>query len=742
MAKPIELRIKAVQAIRKGHTLAEVTRNLGVSVWTVRRWFRTYQEGGVQLLTKPRPYVPPWNIKADKVADKVFLLKEEYPKITLAEARKRLSEEGVQLSIWYIRKIWQRYGLAGYDKKKQVAEIIPKMSIPQDVQQEIEKAARILEQNGDVRKAAKILNRLPYCGRVEILDRIPYGYLGLRRRVEKIPYLYGKEPMQEFYQKVHSLRLSLEKEKLLYSSLRTGMAEANVLFWLGRPTQTLFLVKLLEKRMPKQGDPVISYLLTLYKGMALARQLILDDAVQCAIECKRLIKILPAPDFCVGLGNLYSNIGLYPQAKKWYEKASHNASGTVRNQCLLALAGCYALNGEYQKVTKTIKGLKQKVSLANALIPLVRAQTLLGKGMLIDAARSANTAIKVAKKDEILQYLHAATIVLSCVYYALGERARAKSLIQSVIPALKKNRMMQDYYIRRLYLSKHEILLPARYKNEPFIKLMLIIKGANQTLRVKDYGYALRFAIRKGLIGYFHRLCIFNSEIVLKLIEKGKPTGLPRAMLNFPVFRKEIPVYSVKFLGNLVVYKNQKYLWARLAPKDTAFLIHLATAKHRHLGLNRTYNNFWPGSKNPARNLAHLLVRIRKALCLPSHFLYVKNNSLCYDCHFITDYDEYQEHLAHAKAFSVASEWTFAQTEYLHAFSLFRAAPFAKMYDNWSEDMRHTILESLETEAMKFAEACAAHGDRKKGVETLQKISKIIPYLDEVKNFTHTLAAN
>jgi len=742
MTKPIGLRIKVVEAIGEGQTIAEVTQNFGVSVWTIRRWLRRYQEGGVELLIKPRPYILPWNIKANEIAEKVYLLKERYPKITLSQARKRLSEKGIQLSIWYIRKIWRRYGLTGYDKKKQVAEIIPKMSVPQDIKREIDNAARILEQNGDVREAAKILNRLPYCGWVEILDKIPFGYLGLRRRVEKIPYLYGKEPLHEFYQKVHSLRLSLEKKKLLYSSLRVGIAEANILHWLGRPMQTLSLMRLLEKRMPKQGDPILSYLVTLFKGMALARLLKLGDAVQCAIVCKRFIKILPAPDFCVGLGNLYSNIGLYPQAKNWYKKASHDASGAIRDQCLLALAGCYALNGEYQEVTKTIRELKQKVSPAYTIIPLIRAQTLLGKGMLMEAAQSANTAIKVAKKDEIVQYLHAATIVLSCVYYALCDRVRAKALIQSVIPILKKNRMMQDYYIRRLYLSKDIISLPERYKDEPFIKLMLTIKRANQTLRVKDYSYALRFAIRKGLIGYFHRLCIFNSEIVLKLIEKGRPTGLPRAMLNLPVFRKEIPVYSVKFLGNLIVYKNQKYQKMKLTPKDTAFLVHLATAKSNHIALDRIYKNFWPDSKNPARNLAHLLVRIRKALYLPSHFLYVRNNRLSYDCHFITDYGEYLEHLAQAKAFLRAGEWAFAEAEYLHAFSLFRDAPFKKMYDNWSEDMRRVILNQLENAALDFAKFCSSHRNGKDARRVLRKVSEIMPCSDEVKRSLDSLVVD
>jgi len=152
MAKPIGLRIKAVEAIRKGQTIAEVTRNLDVSVWTIRRWLKRYREGGLELLIKPRPYFTPWNIKANKIAEKVYLLKEEYPKITLLQARKRLLEQGIQLSIWYIRKIWQRYGLAGYDKKKQIAEIIPKMSFPQDVKREIDNAARILEQTAMSKK--------------------------------------------------------------------------------------------------------------------------------------------------------------------------------------------------------------------------------------------------------------------------------------------------------------------------------------------------------------------------------------------------------------------------------------------------------------------------------------------------------------------------------------------------------------------------------------------------------------
>jgi hypothetical protein len=124
---------------------------------------------------------------------------------------------------------------------------------------------------------------------------------------------------------------------------------------------------------------------------------------------------------------------------------------------------------------------------------------------------------------------------------------------------------------------------------------------------------------------------------------------------------------------------------------------------------------------------------------LPPHFLYVKNNRLYFDCHFITDYGEYLEHLAQAKAFLVADEWTFAKTEYLRALSLFRDAPFRKMYDYWSEDMRCVILNQLESAAVDFAKFCSEHRDGRDAKKVLQKIFKIMPYSDEIEQLHNNL---
>jgi len=190
-----------------------------------------------------------------------------------------------------------------------------------------------------------------------------------------------------------------------------------------------------------------------------------------------------------------------------------------------------------------------------------------------------------------------------------------------------------------------------------------------------------------------------------------------------------------------VVYKNQKYLKTKLHPKNTAFLIYLcikAMAPNKSINLDGVYANLWPHSKNPSRNLSHLLVRIKKALKIPSHLLEVsrrRGESVLINrgIHFITDYSEFEQTLATAHALKQAGEWGFAKKEYLHAFSLFRGEPFRKMYDPWSEQMRGVILNKLETEATHFAGSCLERGNKRDAKKVLKKVSKIIPHSKDIQ---------
>lgn len=176
-------------------------------------------------------------------------------------------------------------------------------------------------------------------------------------------------------------------------------------------------------------------------------------------------------------------------------------------------------------------------------------------------------------------------------------------------------------------------------------------------------------------------------------------------------------------------------------------MIHLATKvpePNRTIRLNELYANFWHTSQNPSRNFSHRLVRIKKVLKIPSYYLdigYSTANSMFVNrnLYFTTDYQEFEQTLAQAKALERAGEWAFARKEYLRAFKLFRGEPFKKMYDQWSKDMRHRILTRLETEAIHFAKCSFEYGNKNDARKVLEKVLAIIPDSDEIKEMVKGL---
>jgi hypothetical protein len=220
-------------------------------------------------------------------------------------------------------------------------------------------------------------------------------------------------------------------------------------------------------------------------------------------------------------------------------------------------------------------------------------------------------------------------------------------------------------------------------------------------------------------------------------------------MLRLPVFNRKIPVYNIKFMGKLVVNKNQKYLKIRLTPIEVAFIINLvlkAGEPGKKIFLKDIYNNFWKESSQAAKNLSHLLIRIKKILKIPSHLLEISHRGgepalVNRGIYFITDYREVKQVFVTARALERADEWGFAKSEYLQAFALFRGEPFRKMYDPWSENIRRVVLNKLETEAIAFARSCLKHGNPPNRVadakKVLEKVSKIIPQSEKIRRMVH-----
>jgi len=98
-----------------------------------------------------------------------------------------------------------------------------------------------------------------------------------------------------------------------------------------------------------------------------------------------------------------------------------------------------------------------------------------------------------------------------------------------------------------------------------------------------------------------------------------------------------------------------------------------------------------------------------------------------------TDYDDFQSHIAQAKALERIGEVKLAMKDYLRAFKLFRGDPFKKNFDEWSMNMRHKILTQLETEAIGFTKSCLDHNNKGDAKKVLEKVLKIIPDSEEIR---------
>lgn len=288
---------------------------------------------------------------------------------------------------------------------------------------------------------------------------------------------------------------------------------------------------------------------------------------------------------------------------------------------------------------------------------------------------------------------------------------------------LKKYRLEKEHLLRKMLLE--DFRMPRGAFLVPNLRLAYLFHKAKITLKAKDYRNALTYAHSQKLFGLFCRLALFFPEPVVHIMQKGKNPSLPTAFLEMPVFQVEPPVYNVNLLGRLQVFKGEQLLpKLRLSPKDTSFLIRLSLSKTRKISCNELYQNYWPRSQKPPRNLSHLLVRIKKSLGLSARLLKIRHGYLLWNFYLNTDYQYFAELIAQAKALERIGEWQFAKREYLKAFALFRTEPFRKIYDNWSLNMRHVILRKLEEEVKGFAKTCLDHNDKQEVQKILTRFRK------------------
>ncbi len=621
-----------------------------------------------------------WNRKKVEIERTIAFLKEKSPSLTVREAQKILVMNGINLSIKGIWSIWKRYGYAGFLKKDMTNNFTTYCVWTAESKSKFEKAKKIMN-SGQIKKAAQILNSLPSLPHNDVIQQIPDEYLNIKRQVEKMGIMFGKMPFSEYIEKVGKLFKTCLAQGLNYSALRVGTMRLIAITWSARPKEQLELIKILKRliiRIKGHQSPLLfepRFTIHICEGITYSMIPNIPKAYNCTLICKRLLesKKHQSGYLTSHLAFRYTYIQNYKEAERYFLKAINKVDNQTKKRLLGAMAHTYLNQGEYTKAIKLSRYIKftgwndtQWDSYYQACFNLI-------KGKPQEAIIQANLALTSFNEDRLLLKICSTYLVIVSALMSMGHTNDAQRIIRGFIPVLKKNKLQAETIIFENLISDSQKIKSQSYSDElPTVRLILL-------LRNHRYYSALKYAKKQGIMDYFYKFCLCFSENIIKLVEVGKPTNLPKAILRLPVFNKESPVYHIKLLGGLVVLKNQEYVKTKLKPKDAAFLIYLcqkATEPKKFVNLDEVYANFWPKSEKASRNFSHLLVRLKKALKIPPYLFEISRaigNPILSNqgIYFTTDYQEFEQNLARAKALERAGEWGFAKKEYLRAFKLF-----------------------------------------------------------------------
>jgi transposase len=727
-------RAAAVRDYNKGGTLKEVAGRYRIHLVTLARWLRQYRLGGLRNL-QPQIYRQPWNRSPRELEDKVMKLKERRPGLTIRQARQILKQQGVPVSISGIYGIWKRYNLMRRPLEDPLSPFGPPTA---ELKKSLTEVRDLLK--GDpgprpLKKAAAILNRLPYYpkGGGAWLEKIPEKYLNPRRRLDRLYPMFMKIPMPEFRDRMRRLKKILEKTGCRYSSLIAGLNELNALQWMRTPLEEIRLYARLKRLKAGLRDPVLNFQLTLLPATAYVELGKMKESRELIRKSRRLLRLLPYASFYESYGDLMTFVGDYKASLVYYTLAmGKNPDPRSRVGLEKKIALSLVISGNYPEALRCITKLNIKPgSEYYEEYVSCRAFLCFGLGRFEQAAHFVRETLDRSEKQQFRNTIYSAVIVRSAVAQALGKTGEAQATLRKYLKLMDKYQMVRESAL--LNFLRNGRLPHKTVRKLPIFQLITLIKKAEVSRRIGDYRQAVRYARQKGLVGVLHRYIVFYPGIVLNLLKRGRKTYLPHTILRFPIFNAEVPSYGLKFLGRTVVYRNQQYLKLRLRPKEEALLIHLALKMGepgRAIPVADLHRNFWPTSGDAASRLSHMLVELKRKLAIPAYLIsfatYLGAKRLVNRGFYLTtDYQDFENNLIEAHALERAGEWPYARAKFIETFHLFRAAPFRRNYDNWSDEVRRRIIDRIGREAEQFARTCWSHNNRldaRRATAVLQKL--------------------
>jgi transposase-like protein len=717
----------------------------GIHYQTLYKWVKRYRkQGAVGVLIN---YKKSWNKTPPSLENKIVIIKENIPQITVRAAQKLLKKDGYEISLNGIWNVWRRYGYCGFNWVNIGNDFTEFGKWSKEAEHKLYQAQTLVK-NDMIRDAADILNSIPFLPGNSLLSQVPDDLLNTERRLEKIYIQFGHNPITDSIDKLDSIYREFVKKRYYFTALRAGLAIVSALTWLGQPKKILTWTNRLEKilwiKAHRKSRLFFPLFFTLLFGRAAAYLALLKikKAFEICRSCAQMIfrrKHL-LYNFLADLGNLYNALEDYQKTEKILKLATPGFDEEKRKDWMTEEAIHFHLfRGDIKRAKTILKRVQVYDWAKNAYLNRYWALIALNDGKPFRAIELAQEALVQSKKENLRLSIANAYLIEAIAQRSLDEEGKVKHRLRSLLSFLDRNQMKRHALVVRILLGE---------KIKPSARLLSTIQLI-WLIRCKGYRIALDYALKKGIILYFYFYLFFFPEVVLNEMKLGKNLKLPLAILRLPVYNKEKLVFHFNIFGKFEYYRNKEHFKAKLTPKDFGLLIHFALRApepDRGVTLSEIYANFWPRVKNPGRNLSHALMRIKKTMKIPVHFLQIsritKPRLVNKGILFTTDYREFEQILTQAKALERAEEWVFAKKEYLRAFKLFRGEPFKKMYDPWSEQMRMVILNKLETEAVHFAMSCLEHNNKRDAKRVLEKTIKIMPKSMELRDLLENCNSN
>ncbi|MEO0232037.1 MAG: hypothetical protein ABIM29_05800 [candidate division WOR-3 bacterium] len=682
-------------------SLRKTAKKFGIHYNTLWKWVKKYKRA--KDVNDFINYRKPWNRIKGEIEQRVINLKENYPLLSLRKAKRILEKEGIELSVKCIWRIWKRAGFCGFEKNSPTSRFTEYISVSKEDKILINRA-KIFLNNGEIGKAANIINSLCFCSEGGLLKKIPDNYLSKKRLLEKYTYSIFEVPMTKYYKVMKKLRNYFYKKGLYYSSLRALLQEMIALEWLCEPEKIIKISSKFLKYFKNINDKNLKFHFLISRGIAFAHLGEFRRVKEILKECKKFA--IPNPEFYLPISSLYSFI---------YE--NNNAIKNIhfvskKNDTFYLYLSSFIFNaGDYVKLSKILKRLKIDKE-REYLKDLILSARFLIKGEINKSQEYLIRSLKGFKRSRFKDYIFSSSLIYSQIYCFLGKYKEGLSIIRKLLPFLRKYKLKRDLSIASILLSGK---IEKKFLNYPLIKILYFL---NRAKKKESYYYkAMRISKKYKINGYFHRFILFYPEIILNLIKKGKKTYLPKGVLRSPVFNKEKIVYNIKFLKGFYVYKNQKRIKNYFTKKEKAFIIYLAlkiSEPGKKINLDEVVSNFW--KKNGNKNLTRLLYKIRKKLKIMGHQIEInrKENVLINKgIYFITDYFDFETSLNRANAFLKVDNWEFAKKEFFGVLKLIKNRPLEKIYDRWSEDLRTEIIMKYNEVIKKFKMECIKRKDYK-----------------------------